>query len=400
MWVKNALIFLVLLSSTGLATNVEVFTSPENSLGAVTNFLEGANSVKIASYTFTSPEIASSLIELRQKGSDIAILLEASPVGSFPGKDILCWLQNNNITIMLYNGSFRFMHAKYIIKDDINGKEVLISTENFGTSGFPADNYGNRGWGVVVKDNEIASQFNDVFDDDMLDSVPLLCESSDYTFKIEKIEYQPVTYNDQEVYTIFAPDAVQDMLNLIETAQDSIYLEQFYIYSYWGNKKEGYRDNLLLQAVIDKARLGLDVKILLDSYWYNIDKEDPTSNYNTVEYLNDLAENEGLNMEARLADLSNYEKIHTKGMIIDDSVFVSSINWNENSPRNNREVGVVITGEAANYFKDAFMQAWNGETKTGDGKTGLAVADDNPVIIGIVVIVIIVVIVLIFWRKH
>ena len=396
MWVKNALIFLILLSSTGLAASVDVFTSPENSLGAITNFLEGAESVKIASYTFTSPEIASSLIELRQKGSDIAILLEGSPVSGLPDKDILCGLQKNNITIMLYNGSFRFMHAKYIIKEDINGKEVLISTENFGTTGYPADSYGNRGWGVVVKDNEIASQFNDLFDDDMLDSMPLECESSDYMFQIEKIEYEPVTYNDQEVYTIFAPDAVQDMLNLIETAQDSIYLEQFYIYSYWGNKKDGYRDNLLLQAVIDKARLGLDVKVLLDSYWYNVDKEDPTSNYYTVEYLNDLAENEGLSLEAKLADLSNYEKIHTKGMIIDDSVFVSSINWNENSPRNNREVGVVITGEAANYFKDAFMQAWDGTTT--NGKTGLAVADDSSVIIGIVVIVIIVV-VLVVWKR-
>lgn len=390
MWVKTALVLTLLLASTGFSASVEVFTSPENSLAAVSSFLEGANNLKIASYTFTSPEIASSLIQMAEKGADIAILLEAKPAGGFVGEELLCELQNNGIEIMLYDGAFRFMHAKYMIKETDIGKAVLVSTENFGTSGFPADREGNRGWGVVIKDEETANQFTDLFDDDMLESTPFVCDIN-YTFNYGSFDYNyyPILYANQDVEAIFAPDAVNPVLELIESAQSFLYIEQFYVYRYWGSKSQGYTDNLFLEAAIDKARQGVEVKILLDSYWYNVEKDDPTSNYYTAEYVNNVSRTEGLNLEARLADLSDYEKFHTKGMVIDNSVLISSINWNENSPRNNREVGVVVSGNAAEYFADIFMQDWSFEKQ----------AEDNTIFLVIIAAIVIVLIVLILWRK-
>ena len=106
---------------------------------------------------------------------------------------------------------------------------------------------------------------------------------------------------------------------------------------------------------------------MLDSYWYNIEESDPKSNFHTTDYINEIAEKENLSLEARLIDLdrTGLEKLHTKGMIIDDEkALVSTINWNENSPRNNREVGIVVSGNAANYFTEVFMYDWEG------GKTG------------------------------
>ena len=46
-----------------------------------------------------------------------------------------------------------------------------------------------------------------------------------------------------------------------------------------------------------------------------------------------------------------------------DTVFVSSVNWNEHSPTKNREVGVIVYGEPAEYFAEVFMADWEQEVQ-------------------------------------
>jgi phosphatidylserine/phosphatidylglycerophosphate/cardiolipin synthase-like enzyme len=54
--------------------------------------------------------------------------------------------------------------------------------------------------------------------------------------------------------------------------------------------------------------------------------------------------------------------IHNKGLVIDGGkVLVSSINWNENSIMNNREIGLIIEGEAAAYYGEVFNYDWEGK---------------------------------------
>ena len=133
--------------------------------------------------------------------------------------------------------------------------------------------------------------------------------------------------------------------------------KQFYIYPKWGNSK-----NLYLEAAIEAARRGVEVKILLDSYYYNIEVDDPKSNVHTVEYVNGIAKNERLALEAKLIDLdaAGLVKLHTKGVVADNKTLVSSINWNENSPTYNREIGIIIDSpEVANYFKEVILQDWH-----------------------------------------
>jgi len=102
------------------------------------------------------------------------------------------------------------------------------------------------------------------------------------------------------------------------------------------------------------------VRVLLDSYWYNIEEE--ADNDEMAALINRIASAEKLPLEARTADIesNNLEKIHNKGVIVDDtSVLVSSINWNTNSPNFNREVGVIIVYPGvARYFRDVFEDDW------------------------------------------
>ena len=48
-------------------------------------------------------------------------------------------------------------------------------------------------------------------------------------------------------------------------------------------------------------------------------------------------------------------------MIVDNkSVLISSINWNENSVRRNREAGIIIENEnVAEYYAEVFFYDWN-----------------------------------------
>jgi phosphatidylserine/phosphatidylglycerophosphate/cardiolipin synthase-like enzyme len=71
-----------------------------------------------------------------------------------------------------------------------------------------------------------------------------------------------------------------------------------------------------------------------------------------------------------------------------ESVLVSSINWNENSPKNNREVGVVVHDEkVAGYFADVFETDWN----AGTDEDEQADADVTPTDYALEIIIIVVV---------
>ena len=145
------------------------------------------------------------------------------------------------------------------------------------------------------------------------------------------------------------------MDDLLASAQATIDIEQAYI-----TNESATALNPYLGTAINASRRGVHVRVLLDSYWYNIEEE--ADNDEMAALINRIATAEGLPLEARTADLesNNLEKIHNKGVIVDDkSVLVSSINWNTNSPNFNREAGVIIGHPGvARYFRDVFEDDW------------------------------------------
>ncbi|MEA2074901.1 MAG: phospholipase D-like domain-containing protein [Euryarchaeota archaeon] len=147
----------------------------------------------------------------------------------------------------------------------------------------------------------------------------------------------------------------KSIIGMIKGAKNSVYVEQLYIYKDWGTYADP-KPNPLLEAVINASRRGCEVKILLDS------KYGKEHNEETIEYVNAIATDEGLNLEAKLINNEAIElnKTHTKGVIVDRSeVLISSINWNEYSPTNNREVGLIIENEdVAEFYTDVFLYDW------------------------------------------
>jgi len=355
-------------------SEITAFVSPDSSYSALVDFIDNAKaSLYVNVYTFDSPLIAERIVSAKTNGVDVIIMVDKSPVAgiSKEGKVVISYLLSAGVPVYYSDDKkVRYNHAKYVIADNVS---ILITTENFGYSGFPADNsFGARGWGAVIHDAPLTHYFLDIFFEDLqyVEKASPLPATAAYKNIKGKYSSKFGTKNFKGnffVTPVVAPEnAVEKIVVLLNSANKSIYIEQFYIYRHWGSIKKDAPEtapNLFLEAAINAARRGAEVKILLDSTWYNIEAEDPVSNYNTLQYVQGVAKKESLNLQVKLADSKKLglEKIHTKGVVVDKkAVLISSINWNEHSPTKNREIGVIIHGEPAQYFAEVFECDWSG----------------------------------------
>jgi phosphatidylserine/phosphatidylglycerophosphate/cardiolipin synthase-like enzyme len=360
-------------ASLSMSGNVTIFVSPDSSYESVTNFIDSARaSLYISLYEFNNFQIAERVTNASKRGVKVMVFLDGSPVGGITKSElqVVDMLTNAGVEVrILKSPRYRFFHEKYAVADN---SSVLITTENWKNDSIPEINtHGNRGWGIILENSSVAGYYNRIFFDDwtmrtedekMTGSTPAQQTSPEgamYGTYIPKFQAKKF-YGTFNITPVLAPDMSLDnrtLLEMIKSAKEYVYVEQFYIYPKWGNSK-----NLYLEAAIEAARRGVEVKILLDSYYYNIEVDDPKSNVHTVEYVNGIAKNEGLALEAKLIDLdaAGLVKLHTKGVVADNKTLVSSINWNENSPTYNREIGIIIDSpEVANYFKEVFLQDWH-----------------------------------------
>ena len=108
-----------------------------------------------------------------------------------------------------------------------------------------------------------------------------------------------------------------------------------------------------------------------------------------------MAKRDNVSIAARLKLPDEYiTKLHNKGLIVDmEYVLISSVNWNYNSPNNNREAGIIIESEeAAKYFSEIFQYDWDGDPEKldiGDAKQ----IDPRHVLVAIILILL-----LIIWQ--
>ncbi len=332
--------------------------------------------VLVSVYEFTSPGMAHSLVEAHERGADVRVLLEGGPVGgvSKEEKGIIAILNSHRLPVAmmqnagLIHSPYRFMHTKYLVVDR---EEVLITSENFKEHGFPpAGTRGNRGWGVVLSHPELAEYYAGVFlhdaggawavpavgKDGAVDTAP------DISYRVE---FAPLAFEGATVTAVVAPDTSHLITALLDGATRGVDIEVAYI----TNESPGVF-NPFLGAAINASRRGVPVRVLLDSYPYNIEGDE--DNDEMVAVVNDLARSESLPLQARCADLGpgRVEKVHNKGAIVDGTrVLVGSINWNSNSPAFNREAAVIIDHPAVgSYFTVAFEKDWESAQRSGKDK--------------------------------
>ncbi|MGB3460044.1 MAG: phospholipase D-like domain-containing protein [Halobacteriota archaeon] len=353
---------------------VTAFVSPDCSYTILQSELDNASSsLYINLYQFENPYLMDLVLDALDRGVNVFLLLEGNPIGGINAEELYIAAK-----IRARGGEVRFAndpfinHAKYVV---IDRETTMIMTENWKNTGIPYDNtFGNRGWGIVIRDQAVANYFKAVFVDDFQRGkvdLPEGLETESISRDIPKSTYIPVfvplTLNcNFTLLPVLAPDTAmsnETILGAISGAEESILVQQFSTSRFWADA-----DNPFIFALIEAARRDCDVKVLLDSKYL----AGSNNNDEVISWLRQVAQAENLDLESELADLNSLGlvKIHNKGLIVDDrKVIIASLNWNANSIHN-REAGVIIENdEIASYYTAAFFHDWNVSIKE-DGEVG------------------------------
>ncbi|MCK4615171.1 MAG: lamin tail domain-containing protein, partial [Thermoplasmata archaeon] len=370
-------------TSFNFTGEVTAFVSPDSSFEAIHRELENASvSIYLNVYQITNLYLMEDLLSARNRSVEVKVFLEGGPVGGVPDSTYyiahrlaeagaeVSFLHNNKTVKDRYN----YDHAKYAV---IDHDTLILDSENWKDTGIPVDpTFGNRGWGIVVRNQEVAQYFEMVFNYDsdpvfndvvMFGSDPRYQPPEDFTpdYSIPEGTYKPRfpagTFSGEfEITPVIAPDHTlrkDAIIGMIDQAQETVYIEQLQCHISWGEEIP----NLFLEAAIRAAGRGCDVRILLDSR-YVIIGDSKLDNADTVEYINDIALTRGLdNLRARLAVLKGFSKIHNKGVIVDgEYTLISSINWGKGAALLNREAGVIVRNqEVAEYYTEVFLYDWS-----------------------------------------
>jgi len=354
---------------------VKTFVSPDCSFKTIIDEIRKANqSIYFNIYEFTNPFLCDELIKALRRNVLVYLFVEASPVGGIDDREkfILNRIASHggNIRLIVNDDEndvyarYTFDHGKYLV---IDNKTVIVESCNWAKTGIPPDpTFGNREWGIVIRNEDVARYFLDVFLDDYN---PQRCDS--YSFDEMNFLIPPDLYMDESVFRgsyipqfesktfvgnfstipVFSPDTGEKAIcDMIESASESIYIEQLYIYKNWSETPSPF-----VEQLVNKSKQGIEVKVILNynpAYGSTNEKCNQTKSY---------LEKYGVEVKFVFTNWSYFTNVHNKGMIVDNtSVLVSSINWNEDSVTRNREAGIIIQNkDVTRYYADVFSYDWN-----------------------------------------
>ena len=342
-------------------TEATAFVLPDSPTVVLDVIAEAEDRIDIGAYTFADEAITDELVAAMDRGVDVALLVERSPVGGLSegSADALDELEAAGASVRVIGGSggrYGFHHPKYAVVDDT----VVITSENWKPSGLGGE--ASRGWGVHVEDEELAETVATVFEWDASGYDTKAWEpfrqtatfvEEDRNGRAYPEEHPPETVAVDEVELLLAPEnAERRLVELLEAAEESIRIVQVQVAG---------PDGPLIDTAIERAEAGVDVEVILDNSWYVADE-----NRMLEETLESAAERDDLPLEVHLADGGDrFDRVHAKGVVIDDEVTVlGSINWNDHSLGENREVAVVLHGEEVSaYYAAVFDADWT-DTET------------------------------------
>lgn len=215
-------------------------------------------------YEFTSTGIADSLVRAQENGTSVTVLLEGGPVGGVSAEEKSMIRSMNRSGIPVYqmgaltgeHAPYRYDHAKYIVVDN---RAVLLASENFKNSGIPpTGTSGNRGWGVFMEDPGLAAYFAHVYSSDISGPAVHAVTGTDgpvetATGPAYSREFSPAVFEGATVIPVISPDTSGQILDLIDSAQGSIEIEQAYITNASQTELNPY-----LAAAVNASRRGVD----------------------------------------------------------------------------------------------------------------------------------------------
>ncbi len=313
-----------------LKTNLEIFVYPDDR-NEVLRFINGTKRyLYIEVYELSDLRIERALVTLLKRGVTVYVMMEGNPVGGIDESEKYCvkdlWENGAKIYFMINAPAehiydrYRFVHSKYIIRD---GKEVLISTENFVKSAMVP--CGNRGYGVIIRNLRFAQYLSKIFMDDIKNVSDVERYKGEYQnvspvmhgkFELRKPIFRSINLT-AKINLVLSPDNSVEMFDEFVQSQRKVDVEALYLKGYPYSKVKNITDRILVEK-----SYGSDMK-----EFYGRDK--------------------------------NISSLHAKLMIGTTAVFLGSMNFANTSLFDNREVSVIIRSrQAVNFFEKVFDYDW------------------------------------------
>lgn len=383
------------LNETAVMT---VGVAPDNAYETIVQALNGAQqTIQIELHTFENLALGDALVAAAQRGVEVTVLLEGGPPGGIDDQqryicqqiDLAggaCWFMINDDTVDIYD-RYTYIHAKFAI---IDGRQALVSSENFSPNSLPYDDkndgtWGRRGVVFVTNATTVVEYLEALFAADFDPAVYRDLYQFDAvhpTYGSPPTNFAPVTNTGGITYTTryfepavfngtFSFEMVQSPENSLRTADgllgllaqagagDTVLVQQLTERPYWG-------DDLLtdpnprVEAYLAAARRGATVKILLDSFFD--DPSNPLSNSATCGLLKSYAQHEKLALQCSVGNPAGMG-IHNKMVLAHINgqgyAHLGSINGTEQSHKGNRELAVQIaSNELYTFLADMFYADW------------------------------------------
>ena len=366
---------------TFMVEALTLYASPDSSFSVLRQMLASAEArVQLHVYELRSHALADLLVDAkaRRPDLDLRVLVEDRPVGqehrerSETAGQLQRIIDAGGDAVLAQRGRYAYHHLKVLVVDDA----VAVQSENWVPSGVPKDpSWGNRGWGVVVHDADVADWMAawmaadrtawDAHAFDLASFDPLYDPQP--RFHARAGEYGPVVPAQRIegrflLRPVVGPDAVHDprhdpVAALVRSAERRVLAQQLDLSTESGNPLGWRGDDALLAALA--ATSAADVRVLAAAPF----SADDTGNEVAIGWLGGQASG----IDARLLDRPGIATLHNKGLVVDDAVVVGSINGNHHSRSMNREAALIVHApEAAAYFAALFESDWAGAPSPRD----------------------------------
>lgn len=308
-WVKKRLTFLMLivvlygaffafqahktanqLQVLGTNTNLAVFVEPQSGHTPILSAIDSAQKeINVEVYMLTDKEIINHLIEAKNRGVAVRVLLEQHP---FPegnsNNATYTTLKQADIAVQWTNPSFALTHEKSMI---IDNKEVFILSQNLTTSAFSK----NREFDIEDTNPEDISEVTNIFIAD----------------------WNKTSFSQKDPHLLVSPNSSRHGLTtLLLNAKNTLAIEM-----------EVISDKEIIDDLCTDSKI-MKVRIIIPTF------SQISSNRNEAEEL--------LQCGAQVKTLST-PYIHAKMILADNTAYVGSINFTTESMDDNRELGIILT---------------------------------------------------------
>jgi cardiolipin synthase len=139
----------------------QAIVEPRDGSAPVLELIDGAReTICVKMFTFTSDDIAASLIAAQKRGVKVRVMLNpARSSGSRANDDMKLRLEGGGIAVAWSSAAFAVTHEKSMV---IDNRVAMIATFNFGIKYFTL----TRDYGIVTKDHTVAAEIERCFQSD------------------------------------------------------------------------------------------------------------------------------------------------------------------------------------------------------------------------------------------